>query len=109
MSLYDVPDERIASSTKFDSVANKNGLGSQRGSICHSSGRHRDFIDDGQINGKDMTRPKAIAADIGSDNPFNQLFIPRRNTEWEVTGNDFEDTVGFGEPPFDDHSSIIFR
>jgi hypothetical protein len=100
---------KIASSTKFYSVTNKNRPKSQRGSICHSSGQGRDLIDDGQISGKDLTKLKTIAADIGSETPFDYLPIPKRNIEWEVTGNDFDDVVGFGESPFDDHSSRISR
>jgi hypothetical protein len=107
MSLSDVPDERITSSTKFDSVTNKNQLKSQRGSICHSSGQRRDLIDDGQISDKDLTRLKTISADIGSKTPFDYLSIPRRNIECGVTGNDFDDAIGFREPTFDDHSSRI--
>jgi hypothetical protein len=103
MSLQDILDERIAFSTEFNSVTNKNRLKSHRGSICHPSGQCRDLTDDGQISGKDLTRLNAIAADIGLETPFNYLLISRRNTERRVTGNSFDDAVGFGEPPFDDH------
>jgi hypothetical protein len=109
MLLLDIPDEGIASSTEFDSVTNKNRLKSQRGSICHSSGQRRDLSDDSQIIGKDLTRLKTIAVDIGSETSLDYLSMPRRNTEWRATGNGFEDVVGFGELPFNGHSSRISR
>jgi hypothetical protein len=55
------------------------------------------------------TRLKTITVDIVSETPFDYWSIPRRNTELGVIGNDFEDAVGFGEPPFDDYSSRISR
>jgi hypothetical protein len=75
MSLQDVLDERIASSTEFDSVTNKNRPKSRRGPIYYPSGQRRDLIDDGQISGKDLRSLKTMVVDIGAETPFDHLSI----------------------------------